>query len=482
MQTEVFTTIIITMMFSFIATAIVTHRTLDRRFSHPVMAACWILAFAVATWLCYQEIDHIFGISDEPIFSLSLQAMQITSVLCIFTFSAVWVVTTMAAYRGTASSKALTALLLNTVCLTSYIGIQIMTTILDNGVHVHIGSLKDTFAIYASVTALVFIPIASVLPGVMKRMIIRTEGRMERYVLVTILVYILFSLDFYLLIYDNHNSVMDLYRSLATTALCALSLYLLLTNLNRSISVSRYHKELDEGSALQASLLPDESVMSCVPGIAMHASVIPAKEVAGDFYDVVPLQDGRAAVIVADVSDKGVPAAMFSMRAKTVLDECARFGLDAGECLERANASLMAGNASCMFVTVLLAIVSAGRMDIACAGHPSPVLIRDGEATEMGVPRGPMLGLMEGRYRTASFDLQEGDTVLMYTDGATDAEDRDRRMFGIERLMEAASEGGEDVCDRIMRSLDSFSRGVDRADDTTLLSLTAIQTDDRTSS
>lgn len=83
-----------------------------------------------------------------------------------------------------------------------------------------------------------------------------------------------------------------------------------------------------------------------------------------------------------------------------------------------------------------------------------------------------MLGLMEGRYRTVSFDLREGDTVLMYTDGATDAEGRDREMFGLDRLMSAASQGGEGVCDRIMGTLEAFSKGVDRTDDTTLLSLT----------
>lgn len=482
MQTEIFTTIIVTMMFPFIATAVVTHRTLDRRFPHPVMIACWALAFAAAICLCYLEIDRLFGISDEPIFGLSLQAMQITTIVCISIFSAVWLAMTLAIYRGTVSSKALTAMVFSTICLTSYIGVEIAMTIIEGKMGIRISGLAESVPIYATVTALVFIPIAFVIPGVIRRMIARTEGRMGRYVPVPVLVYVLFALDFYLMIYDNHNSMMDWYRFVATVALCALSLYLLLTSLNRSISVTRYHRELGEGSALQESLLPDESVMSCVPGIAMHASLVPAKEVAGDFYDVVPLGNGRAAVIVADVSDKGVPAAMFSMRAKTVLDECARFGMDAGECLERANASLMEGNASCMFVTVLLAIVSADRMDIACAGHPSPLLIRDGEAVEMDVPRGPMLGLMEGQYRTASFDLKEGDTVLMYTDGATDAEDRDRAMFGLDRLMDAASGGGEDVCSRIMEALDAFSRGVDRSDDTTLLSLTAVPTEDRTCS
>ncbi len=482
MQTEIFTTIIVTMVFPFIATAAVTHRTLDRRFPHPVMIACWALAFAAAIYLCYVEIDHVYGLSYKPVIGLSLQAMQITTIICISTFSAVWLAMTLAIYRGTASSKALTALVFSTICLTSYIAIQMAILILDGRFGIHIAGLSENVEVYAAITALAFIPITLVVPGAIRRMIARTEGRMIRYVPVPLLIYVLFSLDFYLMIYDNHNSLMDMYRFMATTALCALSLYLLLTNLNRSISVTRYHRELGEGSALQSSLLPDESVMSCVPGIAMRASVVPAKEVAGDFYDVVPLEDGRAAVVIADVSDKGVPAAMFSMRAKTILDECARFGLDAGECLERANASLMEGNASCMFVTVLLAIVSADRMDIACAGHPSPILIRNGEAMEMDVPRGPMLGLMEGQYRAVPFDLREGDTVLMYTDGATDAEDRERRMFGLERLMDTASESGADVCGRVMEALDAFSKGVDRSDDTTLLSLTAVPTDDRTCS
>lgn len=471
MQTEIFATVLVTTIFPFIATAIVTHRTLDRRFPLPVMISCWALALVVAAFLCYREIDHLYGISDKPILGLSLQAMQVTAIVCIVTFSVIWLAMTLAIYRGTVSSKTLTALVYGTICLTSYIGVQITISILSD-LRLLVADMSDNIKVYAAVTALVFIPIAFVVPGAIRRMITSTEGRMGRYVLVPLLVYVLFSLDFYLMIYDNYNSLMDRYRFMTTTALCALSLYLLLTRLNRSISVTRYHRELGEGSALQASLLPDESVMSCVPGIAMHASVAPAKEVAGDFYDVVPLADGRAAVIIADVSDKGVPAAMFSMRAKTVLDECARFGLDAGACLERANASLMEGNASCMFVTVLLAIVSADRMDIASAGHPSPILVRNGEASEMEVPHGPMLGLMEGQYRAVSFDLREGDTVLMYTDGATDAEGRDRGMFGLDRLMDAASQGGEGVCDRIMGTLEAFSKGVDRTDDTTLLSLT----------
>jgi len=148
MQTEIFATIIITMMFPFIATAIVTHRTLDRRFPHPVMIACWALAFAAAICLCYLEIDRIFGISDKPIFGLSLQAMQITTIICISIFSAVWLAMTLAIYRGTVSSKALTALVYGTICLTSYIGIQIAMSILDSELEVHISTLRDNVIVY----------------------------------------------------------------------------------------------------------------------------------------------------------------------------------------------------------------------------------------------------------------------------------------------------------------------------------------------
>ena len=132
----------------------------------------------------------------------------------------------------------------------------------------------------------------------------------------------------------------------------------------------------------------------------------------------------------------------------------------------------MSGNESFMFVSMVLGTLSSsGELRISCAGHPAPLLRHEGAVTEIPMSRGPLLGLFEGEYKDTIVQMSEGDAVLMFTDGATDAENLSGQMFGSERLSEAfAVSSGTDLSGDVREAIRRYSSSADQSDDLTLLS------------
>ena len=240
----------------------------------------------------------------------------------------------------------------------------------------------------------------------------------------------------------------------------------------------RIGTELALASKIQMSMIPHIfPPFPTRPEFSLYASVDPAREVGGDFYDFFLIDDDHLCLVIADVSGKGVPGALFMMVSKIILQSCAMLGRSAAEILTKTNEALCSKNQAEMFVTVWLGIleISTGRLTAANAGHEYPVFRLDGGDFELYKDKhGFVLGGMDGvRYREYELFLKPGDKLFVYTDGVPEASDPDNRMFGIERMLAALNEEPdaepEQLLGKVRHAVDGFVRGAEQFDDLTML-------------
>lgn len=241
----------------------------------------------------------------------------------------------------------------------------------------------------------------------------------------------------------------------------------------------RFQSELRLASEIQAGHLPRH--FPPFPDrheFEIYASMDPAKEVGGDFYDFFLIDHQRLCFLIADVTDKGVPAALYMMVAKTLLkSEGERLG-DPGQILSCVNNILAADNDNSMFATVFCAVLdtATGEVRFANAGHNPPVLISSGEARYILPKPGLVLGPMEDiQYDTESLILQIGDTLFLYTDGVTEASNLVQRQFGEHALLEALNSsrnaGPEEMVKFVRSSVVTHAGEASQSDDVTMLAV-----------
>ena len=202
-------------------------------------------------------------------------------------------------------------------------------------------------------------------------------------------------------------------------------------------AAARIDKELEYAKQIQLSALPTNFPEG--EDYTIYAQMIAAKEVGGDFYDFYKLNDTTVAFLAADVSGKGIPAAMFMMTAKTIIKDLAESGMSVNEIFTRANEKLCENNESGMFVTAWMGILdlTTGRMQFANAGHNPPLLKRaSGEFEYLKTRAGFVLAGMEGvRYRAGELTLSPGDRLFLYTDGVPEATNAENKLYGEDRLL-----------------------------------------------
>jgi len=235
-------------------------------------------------------------------------------------------------------------------------------------------------------------------------------------------------------------------------------------------------RELDIAAKIQAAIMPRDFPSGA--DLDMHARMIPAREVGGDFYDVIPLGDDRIGVAVADVSGKGVPAAFFMLIARTLLRATASFEPSPAACLTRLNDLLAADNEQMLFVTLFFGVLDrrTGTFTYANGGHNPPYLIRDGRPEELP-PTGDMaLAVMEELvFSERHCRLAPGDAVFLFTDGVTEAFDPAGEAFGEPRLTGLLGRGGGDeataLIDRVIDGVLRFTGDAQQADDITCLAV-----------
>lgn len=239
----------------------------------------------------------------------------------------------------------------------------------------------------------------------------------------------------------------------------------------------RIGAELDLATNIQTSMLPN--FFPAFPErneFELYASMDPAKEVGGDFYDFFLIDDDHLAIEIADVSGKGIPAALFMMAAKILITDHTLMGGTPAEILTRVNKQICATNDANMFVTVWLGIIeiSTGKLTAANAGHEYPMLNQSGSFEIVKDKHGLPIGASEmAKYKDYELTLKKGDSLFVYTDGVAEATNANNELFGMERtitaLNTAPDASPEDILRNIRVSVDKFVKEAPQFDDLTML-------------
>ena len=242
----------------------------------------------------------------------------------------------------------------------------------------------------------------------------------------------------------------------------------------------RIETELNVAIQIQADMLP--RIFPAFPErreFDIYASMMPAKEVGGDFYDFFLVDDDHLALVIADVSGKGVPAALFMVIAKTLLKNAVQMGLSPKAALEKVNNQLCENNEAEMFVTVWLGVyeIPTGKLTAASAGHEYPAFRRaDGQFELFKDRHGFVLaGMEDARYQEYELEIGVGDTLFVYTDGVTEATNGANDLYGTHRMLAALNRNRglapEKLLNQVKADIDRFVGAAPQFDDITMLSL-----------
>ena len=236
--------------------------------------------------------------------------------------------------------------------------------------------------------------------------------------------------------------------------------------------------ELNTAARIQISMMPND--FPAFPDRSefdVYACMDPARDVGGDFYDFFLIDEDHLCLVIADVSGKGIPGALFMMVSKIILQSCAMLGRSAAEILEKTNEAICSNNKNEMFVTVWLGIleISTGRLTAANAGHEYPAIKQPNELFELYRDKhGFVIGGLEGmKYREYELQMERGSKLFLYTDGVPEATNADGKMFGTDRMLSALNEAPEaapkEILNNVTRAVDDFVKDAEQFDDLTML-------------
>jgi len=269
------------------------------------------------------------------------------------------------------------------------------------------------------------------------------------------------------------EELMEYFSGLVSAALVRIRAH------DAALERAQIQRDLDLAREMQQGLLPQQFPSpEQSPKIELYARLDPAKEVSGDLYDFFSVEPGKTCFVVGDVSGKGVAAGLFMAVTRTLIRATAIPGRAPLEILQRVNAQLCAENQANLFVTMILGIVETGtgRMVYGQGGHNPPILVRS-DGDPVYEPSGGMpLGVFEdAKFGERTLELKAGETLLVYTDGVTEAMNPQRELFGEERLKEAvrgqAKLSAGKLAERVVQQVAQFARGAEPSDDITLLAL-----------
>ena len=248
-----------------------------------------------------------------------------------------------------------------------------------------------------------------------------------------------------------------------------------------AVEKGRMERELQMAHAVQASLLPHETPQ--IPGWEFEARWQPARTVSGDYYDFIPLDGGQLGLVIADVSDKGMPAAVFMALTRSTIRATVSHLPTPADGIAEANRLICADSADGMFVTLFYAMLdpASGKLTYVNAGHNPPLLCRAGDHGEGDLleelrPTGMALGIVDDfPFEQRTLVLQPGDCILLYTDGVTDATGDGQQQFGMERLrrviLEHRSAPVSGMVTALERSIADFTGGATQFDDIAILAV-----------
>jgi sigma-B regulation protein RsbU (phosphoserine phosphatase) len=253
----------------------------------------------------------------------------------------------------------------------------------------------------------------------------------------------------------------------------------------KTIEHERITTELNVASSIQASMLPcSENGIQSDAVFQIHAEMLPAKQVGGDFYDFFMISKDKLAVVIADVSGKGIPAALFMAISKAYIKSVSLAGKTPKEVFQTVNSLLCENNDASMFVTAFLGHLDlpSGKLTYSNAGHNQPLIRNGGIGHENGLfelmstaPEFPLASMEDASYSEHEMVLAPGAELLLYTDGVTEAENSEEELLGDQRFIDTVNSSidlpPKGVIDAIVGSIKGYSQGVEQADDITMLML-----------
>lgn len=250
-------------------------------------------------------------------------------------------------------------------------------------------------------------------------------------------------------------------------------------SLEESLRLEHLHKELRVAQELQAGMLPRPPLFPGLAAIDVHGHMAPAKSVGGDFFDAFALDAERVCLAIGDVAGKGIPAALFMVRAMTMLRTEMLNGREVLGAIQALNLALSRDNPLCVFVTLMICVIDLrhARLQLVNGGHNRP-LFGDGTGGfgYLDQPRGILVGIDPGAvYEVAMRDLRPREMLIFYTDGITEAENAAQEQFGEARLREVVSANGNlgaaAVVEQICAAVGKFTAGAEPSDDLTILAV-----------
>ena len=242
------------------------------------------------------------------------------------------------------------------------------------------------------------------------------------------------------------------------------------------LSKRRQEEEMASAAAIQRSFLPSRSALESVADcIDLEAMVLPTREVGGDFYDYFMLDSERLVFLLGDVCGKGLPASLFAAIVVTVLRTTLRDELQLGPAVKRANAILCRDNAACLFATLFIGVLDTrtGALEYCNCGHNAPLLVNAEKITPLPATGLPIAMLDDRVAATANIQLAIADTLVVYSDGVTEALNVDSQEFGDENLEKVvrllSNDGAKDGLKRVIDSVNAFAGEAQQADDITCM-------------
>ena len=251
-------------------------------------------------------------------------------------------------------------------------------------------------------------------------------------------------------------------------------------NIQQGREKSLMQRDLNTARSIQEDALPHEfPPFPDRTEFDLYASMDPAKEVGGDFYDFFLIDDDHLCLVIADVSGKGIPGALMMMSSKNILYNNALQSESPAEILAEANETICRNNTEEMFITIWLGIleISSGKLTAANAGHEYPVIRRPGGCFELFKDRhGFVVGGMSGvRYKDYELQLEAGTKLFLYTDGIPEATDLNKELFGTDRMLEALNQepdaSAKKLLENVMNAAAAFTGKAEQFDDMTMLCL-----------
>lgn len=265
-----------------------------------------------------------------------------------------------------------------------------------------------------------------------------------------------------------------------TTMISTLFMYCAL-NVTQGREMAVAENEISIASSIQENVLP--KVFPYLPErkeFDLYAIMRPAREVGGDFYDFFMVDDDHLALVIADVSGKGIPAALFMMTSRTLIKNRVQAGGNLSDIMREVNNQLCEGNVADLFVTVWIGIIdlTTGKGVAVNAGHEHPVLRRAGENYELVIyPHSFAVAFLEdSKFEVHEFKLNPGDSIFVYTDGVTEAMNENEELYTKERLVDTLNHSKDsspkETIDNVLNAIGKFVNGAEQFDDITMLCLT----------